>query len=377
MKGDKKQAFIYKLFIAAFFAMLILPYPLFWVFGRFFDNASRENRSLATMPTLASPIETIPSAIEDYINDHAAFREVQMRLNAGINYNLFGVVSSENTLLGKDEWLFYKNVSDSRSLDDYQGINAFSDAELRKIADNLIRLQANLKRSGTKLAILMPPNKENVYAQYMPDCIPKVSPQTKADKLVSYLQNNTNIPIAYPKSALIDACATYDTYYKLDTHWNTVGAYIGYKELCDELHLRAAALCDVIIKQDGITAYWQDLAAASSTYNIFPQQPFYTVEGYTDNISAVQNTLLSNENIDVYTSDAQNDSKILMLRDSFGTAIMPYIANTFKDSIFVHINAFDENTIQNAKPDIFVLELVERNCDRFTDYLPRLVEWTD
>ncbi|MEG1126860.1 MAG: hypothetical protein RSE10_09170, partial [Oscillospiraceae bacterium] len=70
MKGDKKQAFIHKLFIAAFFAMLILPYPLFWIFGRFFDNASRENRSLATMPTLASPIETIPSAIEDYINDH-------------------------------------------------------------------------------------------------------------------------------------------------------------------------------------------------------------------------------------------------------------------------------------------------------------------
>ncbi|MEG1569055.1 MAG: hypothetical protein RR349_05835, partial [Oscillospiraceae bacterium] len=87
--------------------------------------------------------------------------------------------------------------------------------------------------------------------------------------------------------------------------------------------------------------------------------------------------LLSSENIDVFTSDAQNDSKILMCRDSFGGAIMPYIANTFKDSIFVHINAFDENTIQNAKPDIFILELVERYSDRFIDYLPRLVEWTD
>ena len=35
---------------------------------------------------------------------------------------------------GRDEWLFYKNVYDSRSLDDYQGLNLYSPEQLGQIA---------------------------------------------------------------------------------------------------------------------------------------------------------------------------------------------------------------------------------------------------
>lgn len=122
------------------------------------------------------------AVFEDMLGDHAAFRNQFMTLNAAFNYRLFGTVQSSEVLLGREEWLFYKNVSDSRSLDDYQGLNPYSPDQLGRIAADLSALQQLLAQRGVQLVLLVAPNKEGVYSEYMPAGVPQVG-ATKAQLL--------------------------------------------------------------------------------------------------------------------------------------------------------------------------------------------------
>ena len=122
-------------FIALFFAALVLPFPLFWLLRGGLDTSNHENRTLTSWQDVAeAPWSEKTAVFEEMLGDHAAFRNQFMTLNAAFNYRLFGTVQSSEVLLGRDEWLFYKNVSDSRSLDDYQGLNPYSPEQLGQIA---------------------------------------------------------------------------------------------------------------------------------------------------------------------------------------------------------------------------------------------------
>ena len=145
------------------------------------------------------------------LGDHAAFRNQFMTLNAAFNYRLFGTVQSSEVLLGREEWLFYKNVSDSRSLDDYQGLNPYSPAQLDQIAADLSALQQLLAQRGVQLVLLVAPNKEGVYSEYMPAGVPQVG-ATKAQLLVQHLQENTSVPVVFPQAELGEAAGQVQVY---------------------------------------------------------------------------------------------------------------------------------------------------------------------
>ncbi len=57
------------------------------------------------------------------------------------------------------------------------------------------------------------------------------------DIFVEYIKNNTDIKVVYPKEELLKYKGKYQLYYKYDTHWNSLGAYIGYTELTRILNI--------------------------------------------------------------------------------------------------------------------------------------------
>lgn len=359
-KKDKKQIVLHKLFIVAFFAMLILPYPLYWLFGSLFDNASRENRELFAMPTLATPIEEMPAAFEDFLNDHAAFRSASMRLNASINYKLFGVINSAEVLKGAENWLFYKNVGDSSSIDDYQGLNEMSYKEMAEITELLIQLQYNLSLRGTDLVLMLPPNKENVYSQYMPAFIPKMSPLTRTDILVDFVKNNSEVKIISPKAELISASADMQTYYKLDTHWNSLGAYIACCELYKTLDIPFAPLSRSMISLSTSSLSTNlDLANLSTTYHLFPLDDEYYINNYGQ----------------APLTQGEDSLSLLLLHDSFGNAMQEHLRHQFAQCTFIQSQYASAENLTPAT-DVLVLEIAERYLDVLINYIVELIYWT-
>ena len=95
--------------IAVFFACILSPNLLFPILKTTADEGTGENRSLAAFPTLSlETIDTFPSGVEDWINDHAAFRNRFLSLNARLNLSLFQFGDSQDVITGKDGWYFYR-----------------------------------------------------------------------------------------------------------------------------------------------------------------------------------------------------------------------------------------------------------------------------
>ena len=112
-----------------------LPQPAVPILKTTADEGTGENRSLAAFPTLSlETIDTFPSGVEDWINDHAAFRNRFLSLNARLNLSLFQFGDSQDVITGKDGWYFYTLGS---SVEDFLGTNRFSAGELRMLAEKL------------------------------------------------------------------------------------------------------------------------------------------------------------------------------------------------------------------------------------------------
>ena len=171
---------------AGFFALLLGPGLLWLALHSRCDTTNYENRTLTPFPGKSVPISDWPSDFESWLGDNAPFRNSFLSLKAGADL-LTGSLDSDSVLQGRDGWLFLKDVSDSRSLSDYQGLTAYTEEETRTMAETLTALNEALAARGSKLVILFAPAKEGVYAARMPSSIPVVSRPTRVEALAEPL----------------------------------------------------------------------------------------------------------------------------------------------------------------------------------------------
>ena len=168
--------------IAVFFACILSPNLLFPILKTTADEGTGENRSLAAFPTLSlETIDTFPSGVEDWINDHAAFRNRFLSLNARLNLSLFQFGDSQDVITGKDGWYFYTLGS-----------------SVQMLADKLQTVHDAWKEKGTEFIFLCAPNKEGVYSEFLPDGFTAPDGSTRRSELLDYLEMHTNVPVVNP-----------------------------------------------------------------------------------------------------------------------------------------------------------------------------------
>lgn len=325
------------IFIIVFFAIISLQFVAFFLMKGFVDTANYENRNLTTFnDVLTAPPQKKAAAFEKLLNDNAPFKNQYLKLNAFINYKFFGTVQSNEVLLGKNQWLFYKNVSDSKSLDDYQGLNPYSAAQMESIGQAVTQLNEILAQKGTKLYLLIAPNKEQVYSRFMPDSVPQIA-SSRADLLVDYLNTNTQATVVYPKKLLTEQSEKQQVYYKYDTHWNNAGALLAVKQISSAFENCTA--------QPAEGEPLQDLAYLSSLYSILPKDNYYEISGIPN----------------------KTGQSLTMFHDSFGYTMVPLLEKAYETN-FNNFSQFDPKVILK-KSDIVVVETSERFLDNL---LPRI-----
>ena len=65
----------------------------------------------------------------------------------------------------------------------------------------------------------------------MPGEIPILGNESRLDQLIKYIRQDGETNIVDLRSVLLNASKTQDVYFKVDTHWNDLGAYYGYYEI--------------------------------------------------------------------------------------------------------------------------------------------------
>jgi len=229
------------LYILLFLLLIALPVVVYPYLGEKVDKENFEKRALAQRPEFTLDNYTsFPEEFEAYFNDSLPFRNRLIGLNTKIDLSL-GVSPLEHVLIGSDGFLFYHpNGSDGDPIGDYMGATSYTEQEIKLIAHRLLRAQYDLEREGRAFAALIAPNKETIYAEkYLPG-VQKVNDVSRADKVYAYLKEKTDLNIVYPKddlNAVMAAHPDWYTYYKTDTHWNSIGAYVGTSLVMEKLGL--------------------------------------------------------------------------------------------------------------------------------------------
>lgn len=368
-KVTKKKAGL--MIVYASFIVIICLLWFWWFFlEKYADTANYENRQLNEPPRLTlDTYKQFPNLYERYFNDSLPFRNSFITLNNSIDYFLFNKASNDDVAIGLDNWLFYCNVDDGDPIACYQGNNLLSEEQLTSLAENCIRQRDFLKAQGIEFVILIVPNKERIYYEKMPQRYGPPAEQYRVLQIVNYLKANTDLRVIYAYDELMSAKSALqeNIYYKTDTHWNEIGAYVGSRALLHELGIEIPDLVSDQIKITLSGEYGGDLAGflnLKSKLQSFDQ--WYTIEGYdTHQVVCLGE---DHEGAFLYSAHGADPRKLYVVRDSFAIGMLPYLSSQFNESCFRHRRSYSYEDFVSHQPDIFVYETVERYAGYLSDF---------
>lgn len=355
--------------------MVITVSPVFTNFflEGFLDSENYENREKAEKPVLTlRNYRTFPQEYETYYNDNIPYRNQLIRLNNSIDYYLFKKSSNKDVVIGKDGWLLYEKAEDGAPLSQSLGAWSFTEERLRKIADNLTKAKQILESQGIEFVLFIVPNKETMYIEKRPDNYGIINPDTSVDQLVRYLKENTDIRVLYPKQELLqakEARPDMPLYQKLDTHWNNLGAYIGAESLAKELGVNLPSVNEISLKP-----------VKSSVGDLSEMLNIEIKNGNLDyDISGISDLTTETEKFDFFTeyifhTKGADPRRLFVRRDSYSTALAPSFAPMFEESMWVHMQNFNQKQIFDYQADVFVFETVERYIISLEDFRLSFVE---
>lgn len=338
-----------------------------------------ENRTLAKWPIISWETFYDGSAtkgLEEYINDRFFGRQKLLWLEEHYRnlLALDGRIENPKAFVGKNDWLFYKGAF---SVELYQNKLLFQEKDYPLIQRNLEAQQQWLKAHNIKYFLLIPPNKEDLYDEYLVSGIKKgIAPSKDRIALViDYLQASRAafIPI-YPLSAMKKARNETDEllYYKTDTHWSPYGAYLGYMELMQQVRHSFSDL-PILVKANmdfsqkkkyanGDLALMLNLDYTERMKHVWYIEP-RPIGGWHYGITEERKQTASTPHY-LRTINPRGKYKVMVFRDSFTIALQPYLSETFHEVIYFWDHRMDHyrEEILAEKPDIVIVEVLSRHA---------------
>lgn len=351
-----------KLYILIFCLFLVLPVGLSFIIK---DNSNMENKQLAAFPKINVNTDSYLKGVNSFINDRIPFKSSVVKLVSKAEILVDNEYETEKGILGKNDWMFYKGDDGKSSVNDYLGINKPDEVKLNKMAVELSALNTSLKERGVNLIVMICPNKEDVFDQYLPNKYKKKE-ETKTYSQVVYSYLNKDFEnILYP----VDSLKKVDSFYKYDTHWNDLGAYMAVTEIEKKLNLKSVPFeevsVDKTLKSDGDMISLLQLD--SNKYNkdflykidTKKQVTVKEIEKISTNQSVAFQRSVSNSN---------NKQQLFVIGDSFSNAMIPYLQEDFEKTTLLHrANSDMLNMNEMKKGDTVMIQVVARSVSSLDD----------
>ena len=353
--------------VVCFAAFLTAPLllPLLGLSG---GRLAVENRSLAAMPAF-SAVWREPArygaALAAHVRDAAPFRDYLIRADNRWRLALFGESPVAGAIVGRDGWLFYNLEG---ALEDYLNVMPLTEKDLAEMTRVQTQRRDWLAARGIDYLIVVAPNKERVYPEFMP---PQLRPRPTASRLDQILPRlrQAGLAVLDLHEPLTAAKASHRTYMKTDTHWNRFGGLVGASAIVEALrprHPNLAAL-DVgayaVVEEDrpgGDLAEMLLLPDVWRERDIVAQKrgPWLAREAapgaYPDPADHADRARAAME------TDRPDWPRAVFFHDSFARGMQPYAAEAFSRSVFLWTHAFAPEIIEAERPDVVVFEVVER-----------------
>lgn len=328
------------------------------------QETSSENRQLSEFPSPKTEegkinVEWLSQA-GDYFQEHFAFRNELVTGNALLHGRLLETSTADGVIQGKNGWLYYKD-----SLDDYLGQDLLSDRSLFNIAHMLSMTQQALEEKGVNFLFTIAPNKNSLYGDNMPyyDKL-KVSDQTNRENLEGWLKTEK---VAY--ADLYQALMEEDEvlYHARDSHWNNKGAALAADVLMDALGKDHDSYEgeSYTVRRDYTGDLDTMLYPLASTAD---DEIYYDKETTYATVEEIQ----SNFDPRITTVNPVKKGSLVMYRDSFGNALLPYMADAYANAYFSRGIPYQLMDVETHSADTVIIERAERFLPEMSQFPPVL-----
>ena len=329
--------------------------------GRFAALELQENRYLASapaLPTSVSDLDRFRREADAWVADRFPPRTWLIAAVNSLRLHL-GASGSDRVIVGRDQWLFY---DDGSHLGAARGAKPLSAEAQRAWLTHLAgRVEA------TPYLVVVPPTKEILYPEFGPAWYSGPAPDRPAARLMALSERLVpgRVLSLTPATAAIKSKG-YAAFSRHDTHWTGDGAYGGYVALMTRLQGLGLSegprpITEFRVSRSAFKP--QDLALMLGVSS------FVSIR-YRDYVDPDARARLKvrylsadrNWTGDQVVETGQVGKPVLLLtRDSFSNALLPFLYSHFGRIILTHIDhgAWRGDLIAAYQPDIVVLEVQE------------------
>ncbi len=375
-KNIKNQSRIEIVFLTIFMIFLFIPMSHINVNAK----SKTENRYLAKWPSFITESSTINYEFgknyNEWFNDRFALRDIFIQTNNFINCLL------NVNLYKSGDITFYKKFNLLIRRKSFWGLENFYKENKEEIyksyADNLIRLNNDLKKQNIKLYLLAIPRQCEFFDYNYPDRL-SIRPDSMED-ILDHLKKNTDVKFVYPKQEMLEANKESPVYFKTDTHWSKKGAYIGYKSIIELIQKDYPSV--PLLEEKTLTPYYKkevqywwnaEFTEGQALMqinipkfikkNILDTDYIYYKNPNKDKLMVGEFTKIRNidsSDEEFYYPDGAN-LRVMLIQNSFGRNLVEFLPYSFKHTLRLYDNyrsmnmAEYEPIIKDFKPDIIII----------------------
>lgn len=224
------------------------------------------------------------------------------------------------------------------------------------------------------------PGKEFVYSEFLPESVKPSTEGTVLHQFISAVASVLQEPVLDLGKVLLANKSSGQLCYKLDSHWNFLGAMIASSYLIERVrqHFPSVPRFDSSkfelkfnIESGGDLAkktrlHYVDGAYISSTEEAAtPASECATSIWYCADAREVINHpyqhLSKTRPTRLFKNGLPNNlPRAIIIRDSYADWMIPYLSEYFSEALFIWTRVVDKDVISSFKPDLLIEEVVDR-----------------
>jgi alginate O-acetyltransferase complex protein AlgJ len=362
----------FKAFLITFLFLIALCLPMLNEgFSFIKDIKSSEKRRLTKKPKFdINKLDPFPKEFEAYFNDNYFLRFTLIR-----NFNIIKIKHfkqsplPEKVIIGKNGWLFMGGLEN----DAFLGKNKLTPYQLQLIQRELENRKKYYEDSGIKFFFIIAPTKATIYSEYYSYNIKDVETISWGKQLVNHLSKKSKVNCINLYEEFNKLKKHHPLYYKTDNHWTEIGAFYTSNLLLKFMKKDFKGLVDQniydyeIIKKAKINGNISAMLSISNLfkdieYTLEPKNGFKAVIGEKFPHKCIDDFPYCWDYEQVKTNKNSNNKKLLIITDSFGEYLFPFIAENFSKTIKI-FDAWqykkNEQIVAIEKPDAIVLLILE------------------
>ena len=323
------------------------------------DISTNEQRKLAPRPSFwKQSINTkYGEEFESWISDRFFLREFFINLYRRIHLTIAPNKGNDKVIIGTNGFFFYNNKVGPIG---YANNYSYTKEEINKGLQYIQDFNNWCKQNNKKFYYFIVPDKNKIYGEYYRN-INKLYDDNHSigQVFTSSLKDNYHINAWYLRDDLLKHKHQDWLYWKKDTHWSPLGAYVGYLRLTKEINKELAI--NFVHPQQ-----WEYTKNSGSDLANMYHYPYTENTMYKTPIREPEDCQITPaygvpEGI-IKCRNSKGKYRVFIIRDSMFRNLMPYVIPNFAYTELhwkLDISADDLENIKNNF-DIVIVENIER-----------------